>query len=157
MTGTTPKTKGNKVQAFLFILLVGMIGGMAVGVQAPLSSMIAQKLGGLESIFIVHLGGALFALLPLLILGGGKLPEWRSLPWYALCAGIFGLVVIFSMSYMIPRVGVATALICLLAGQLLIGTLLDHFGLLGAAQKSFDFTRALGLAVVLLGAWLSIR
>jgi transporter family-2 protein len=149
--------KANNVQTFLVILMIGLVGGVAVGIQAPLSSTISQKLGVLESIFIVHLGGAIFALIPLLIYGGGKLSEWRSLPWYVLCAGAFGLVVIFSMSYMIPRVGVATALMFLLAGQLLIGTVLDYFGWLGAAQKSLDLTRMLGLAVVLLGAWLSVK
>lgn len=143
--------------SFILIVLIGVIGGVAVGIQSPLSSMISQKLGVLESIFIVHLGGAIFALIPLIIYGGGKLSQWRSVPWYALCAGAFGLVVIFAMSYMIPRVGVATSLIILLAGQLLIGTVLDYFGWLGAAQKSLDVTRILGLAVVLLGAWLSVK
>ncbi|MDD2923524.1 MAG: DMT family transporter [Anaerolineales bacterium] len=145
------------MQSFILIVLIGVIGGVAVGIQAPLSSGISQKLGVLESIFIVHLGGAVAALIPLLIYGGGKLSQWRELPWYALGAGAFGLVVIFSMSYMIPRVGVATALIILLAGQLFIGTVLDYFGWLGAAQKSLDATRILGLAAVLLGAWLSVK
>jgi transporter family-2 protein len=58
---------------------------------------------------------------------------------------------------MIPRVGVATALIILLSGQLLIGTVMDQFGLLGAVQRPVDFMRILGLAVVLLGAWLSVK
>jgi transporter family-2 protein len=150
--------KAGNMQPLIFIALIGLIGGVAVGIQSPLSSMISQRLGVLESIFIVHLGGALVSLIPLLLLyGGGKLSEWRSLPWYVLCAGAFGLVVIFSMSYMIPRVGVATALIFLLAGQLLIGSVLDYFGWLGTAQKSLDLTRALGLAVVLFGAWLSVK
>jgi len=39
----------------------------------------------------------------------------------------------------------------------LIGTVLDHFGLLGAIQRPVDFTRVLGLAVVLLGVWLSVK
>ena len=145
------------MQSLIVIILIGLAGGMAVGIQAPLSSMISQKLGVLESVFIIHIGGAFFALIPLLIYGGGKLGNWRTVPWYALCAGVFGLVVIFSMSYMIPRVGIATALIILLAGQLLIGTLLDYFGLLGAVQRPVDFMRVLGLAVVLLGAWLSVK
>ena len=145
------------MQSLIIIILIGLAGGMAVGIQAPLSSMISQKLGILESVFIIHIGGAFFALIPLLIYGGGKLGSWRTVPWYALCAGVFGLVVIFSMSYMIPRVGIATALIILLAGQLLIGTLLDYFGLLGAVQRPVDFMRLLGLVVVLLGAWLSVK
>lgn len=119
--------------------------------------MITQRLGVMESVFIVHIGGALAALVPLIYFGGGKLGNWRSVPWYALAAGVFGLVVIFSMSYMIPRIGVATALIILLAGQLVIGTILDHFGLLGASVRPIDGTRVIGLSVVLLDVWLSVK
>ncbi|MBK8418573.1 DMT family transporter [Candidatus Villigracilis saccharophilus] len=145
------------MQTVLIIIFIGLLGGMAVGVQAPLSSMITQRLGVMESVFIVHIGGALAALVPLIYFGGGKLGNWRSVPWYALAAGVFGLVVIFSMSYMIPRIGVATALIILLAGQLVIGTILDHFGLLGASVRPIDGTRVIGLSVVLLGVWLSVK
>jgi transporter family-2 protein len=145
------------MQSIIVIILIGLAGGIAVGIQAPLSSMISQRLGVLESIFIVHLGGALVVLIPLLIYGGGKLGNWRTLPWYTLGAGAFGLVVIFSMSYMIPRIGVAPALIILLSGQLLIGSILDHFGFLGAVQRPIDLMRVIGLAVVFLGVWLSVK
>ena len=145
------------MQSMIVIILIGLVGGIAVGVQAPLSSMISQRLGVIESIFIIHLGGAIAALIPLMYYGGGKLSNWRAVPWYALGAGAFGLVVIFSMSYMIPRIGVAAALIILLAGQLLIGTVLDHFGLLGAVQRPLDISRVLGFSVVLFGVWLSVK
>ena len=145
------------MQSILVIILIGLIGGMAVGLQAPMSSMISQKLGVLESIFIIHLGGAIAVLIPMLIFGTGKISNWRTVPWYALVAGAFGLVVIFSMSYMIPRIGVATALIILLAGQIFIGSILDHFGLLGAAVRPLDPTRVLGLGVVLAGVWLAMK
>lgn len=58
---------------------------------------------------------------------------------------------------MIPRIGVATALIILLAGQIFIGSILDHFGLLGAAVRPLDLTRVLGLGVVLAGVWLAMK
>jgi transporter family-2 protein len=61
------------------------------------------------------------------------------------------------MTYMIPRVGVAPALIILLSGQLLIGSLMDHFGWLGAVQRPVDLMRIIGLAVVFFGVWLSVK
>ena len=145
------------MQTILVIILIGLAGGVAVGLQSPLASMISQRLGILESVFIVHLGGALVALIPLLFYSGGKLAQWRSVPWYALAAGVFGLVVIGAISYMIPRVGVAASITAIVAGQLLVGTILDHFGLLGAAERSLDPTRLLGLAVVLAGVWLTMK
>jgi bacterial/archaeal transporter family-2 protein len=119
--------------------------------------MISQRLGTWESIFIVHAGGTLLALIPLLFLGGGRLKEWRSVPWYALLAGVFGLVVIAAISYMIPRIGVAGSIITVVAGQLLVGTILDHFGWLGAIERPLDATRLLGMGILMLGVWLTVK
>jgi transporter family-2 protein len=145
------------MNSLLFILLIGLAGGIAVGLQSPLASILTQRLGTFESVFIVHIGVALIALLPLLVLGGGKLSQWRSVPWYALGAGVFGLIVVASVSYMIPRIGVAGAVTLITAGQLLIGILLDHYGLLGAVTRSLDLTRVSGMLVVLLGVWLTVK
>ena len=144
------------MDAVFLIILIGLVGGVAVGLQSPMASMITQRLGLFESVFIVHLGGALIALIPL-IFYGNRLGEWRSVPWYVLGAGIFGLIVIASISYMIPRVGVAASITTIVAGQLLVGTILDQYGLLGTAVKPLDLTRIFGLAVVLVGVWLTVK
>lgn len=144
------------MQPIFFIVLIGLVGGMAIGLQSPMASMLSQRMGVWESIFIVHAGGAAAALIPLLVFGG-RLGDWRSVPWYALGAGAFGLVVISSMSYMIPRIGVAGALITLLAGQLFVGSILDHFGWMGVVQRAIDPPRIIGLGVVMLGVWLAVK
>src|SRR5688572_14455984 len=149
--------KDKQMEATVLIILIGLAGGVAVGLQGPLASMISQRLGLLESVFIIHMGGALVALFPLLFYSGGKLAQWKELPWYMLMAGMFGLVVIGAISYMIPRVGVAAAIITIVAGQLLVSTLLDYFGLLGATGRPLDSTRTIGLAVVLVGVWLTVK
>jgi bacterial/archaeal transporter family-2 protein len=145
------------MESILLIILIGLAGGVAVGVQSPMASMITQRLGMFESVFIIHVGGAIFALVPLLLYGGGKLGQWRSVPWYVLLAGIFGLIVIGAISYMIPRIGVAGAITTIVAGQLLVSTVLDQFGLLGTIARPMDPARAIGLAVVLFGVWLTVK
>jgi len=144
------------MQSLLIIISIGLIAGMAIGVQAPMSSMITQRMGMFESVFIIHLGGAVAALIPLII-WGSKLHLWREVPWYTLGAGAFGLIVISAMGFLIPRIGVAPALILLLAGQLVIGSVLDHYGWLGAVQRPIELSRVLGLAVVMLGVWLTVK
>jgi len=96
-------------------------------------------------------------LIPILFFSGGKLSQWLSVPWYTLSAGIFGLIVIAAISFMIPRVGVAASIITVVAGQLLVGTILDQYGWLGASIRPMDLTRAIGLAVVLFGVWLTVK
>lgn len=145
------------METILLIILIGLAGGVAVGLQSPMASMITQRLGTFESVFIIHIGGAIIALIPLLIYGGGKLSQWRSVPWYALGAGVFGLVVIAAISYMIPRVGVAASITTIVAGQLLVSVVLDHYGLLGTSIRTLDVTRAFGMAVLLVGVWLTVK
>lgn len=144
------------MDTLFIIILIGLAGGMAIGLQGPLSSMITQRLGSLESVFIIHIGGAIAALIPMLFFGS-KLGQWKSVPWYALVAGAFGLIVISAMGYMIPRIGAAGALITLLAGQILVASLLDHFGLLGMAPRAIDLQRVIGFVVVMVGVWLTVR
>ncbi len=145
------------METVILIILIGLAGGVAVGLQSPLASMLTQRLGIFESVFIVHVGGAILALMPLLFYGGGKLVQWRTVPWYALGAGIFGLVVIAAISYMIPRIGVAAAITTIVAGQLLVSTVLDQFGWLGTMVRPMDPARAIGLGVVLIGVWLTVK
>jgi uncharacterized membrane protein YdcZ (DUF606 family) len=38
-----------------------------------------------------------------------------------------------------------------------MGAVLDHFGWLGVAQRPFDLSRLAGLAVVMLGVWLTVK
>ncbi len=138
-------------------VLFGLAGGIAVGLQGPLASIISQRLGTLESAFIIHVGGALAALLLLIPLGSGQLGEWRTVPWYALAGGILGLVVLSSVSYAIPRIGATGAVASLIAGQLLVSLLLDQFGLLEAPVRPLDLGRLAGLVFLSLGVWLIVR
>ncbi len=139
------------------VIFFGLLGGIAVGLQGPLASLMSQKIGTLESVFYIHLGGALAALIPLIFYGGRNLSRWREVPWYALVAGVLGLGVIAAMSYMVPRVGVAPSVVLIVAGQLLVSVVLDHYGLFGTHLRPLDFTRVLGLLLVFLGVWITVK
>ena len=145
------------MQSLAVVIVIGLVGGLAVGVQSPLASLISQRLGPLESIFIVHLGGALAAALPLMVRGGGQLGAWARVPWYALTAGVFGLVVIGAISVTIPRLGASATIVLVVLGQLVVGVFIDHFGFLGAAVRPIDLLRLAGLGLVILGAWFVVR
>lgn len=139
------------------IIAIGLMGGIAIGLQAPLASMISQRLGVLESVFLVHLGGMIAVAVPLLFIGGGRLGEWQTVPPHALMAGLLGVVVVGSTVIMVPRIGVAAAITLIIAGQLIVAATIDHFGVLGVVAKPLTLARLLGLGLVLIGAWWALR
>ena len=56
-----------------------------------------------------------------------------------------------------PRLGAASLTILVVAGQLAMSLVLDHFGLVGFARRPLDPGRAAGVALVLAGALLTLR
>ena len=141
----------------LIVVSVGLLGGIAAGLQGPLAGMIGKEVGIAGSIFIIHLGGTLCSALLLLMPGVGGLAGWRSVPWYALAGGVLGLVLIGALSFCIPRIGVVATITLIIATQLMVGAGLDHFGIFVDTVRSFDVTRALGVVVLFLGTWLVVR
>ena len=141
----------------IFFLLLAVVGGTAGTLQAHFMGVMDQNLGTVESMFITYGGGGLIIGLVMLFLGGGNLGGWQTVPWYAVSAGILGLVVVGILGFAAPRIGLVPVLTLFVASQFIVGAVLDHFGLLGAEVRSLDLSRVSGLGVILLGVWLVIR
>jgi transporter family-2 protein len=141
----------------LLVVIIGLIGGVAVGFQAPLANLLTSNVGLLESVFFVHIGGALVAGIPLLLNRGGNLKSWSAAPWYAFTAGFFGLVVISAISYTIPRYGVTTSIVLVVTGQLLVGLIIDQLGWFGTDIRPLELPRLAGLILLFAGTWLVLR
>jgi transporter family-2 protein len=141
----------------IFVILAGLLGGVAVGVQAPIAGVMGQRIGGAASSFIVHVSGAILSGIMLVAVGGEKIRDWHTLPWYMLASGIFGLILYQTINITLPRLGATAMVGLIIVGQLLTGLLLDYFGWLGVAQRAVDPTRLIGVAVLLVGGYLVVR
>lgn len=142
---------------FLGLVVIAIIGGAMVTLQAQMIGVIDKQMGTLESVFITYVSGGLLIFLLLAAMRGGNLGTWRYVPWYTLTAGAMGLVIIGALSYTVPRLGLVTAFTVFVAAQFIVGALLDHFGLLGAAVRPVDLSRLVGVIVLLVGVWLIVR
>ncbi len=138
-------------------VIVALVGGVGICFQSLFSGVIGSKVGVLESVFIVHAGGMLLSVGIMAFLRGGNLGAWSTVPWYTLCAGFLGVVIVGAISYAVPRIGLASTLTVAIAAQLAFGAMLDHFGLLGAVQRTLDLPRMIGLFVLAFGTWLVVR
>lgn len=141
------------------VTLVGLaiVCGVAVVLQAQFMGVMDEGLGSIESVFITYGGGGLVVGLVMLALRGGGLSGWRSVPWYALTAGLLGLIIVGTIGYTTPRLGLALTFTIIVATQFVIGALIDHFGLLGAVVRPLTLSKVVGIATLLIGIWLIIR
>jgi transporter family-2 protein len=137
-----------------WVILVGLIGGAAVGVQSPIAGAMGQRVGGTAGSFIIHVSGAILSGLMLFAIGGEKIRDWRTLPWFMLAAGVFGLILYQTINVTLPRLGSTMMVALIIVGQLLVGVIIDHFGLLGVATRHVDAARIFGILALIIGAYL---
>jgi bacterial/archaeal transporter family-2 protein len=142
----------------LLVMVIGALGGIAVGIQTPIANNIGRRVGPISSSLIVHLSGAIISTLALVIRGGEQFREIRSVPWWMLIgSGSLGLVLITTINHTIPRIGATAAIALIICGQLITGMLIDHFGLLGVAVRPIEPTRFLAVSFLLIGGYLMVK
>lgn len=137
-------------------ILIAIIAGIAVAIQGQLMGAINRSAGTVTSTFITYgVGGVLAAV----IYFASRVPanSVRQLPWYSWTAGAFGLIIVAGIGYAAPRIGLARTLVVTVAAQLLAAAIIDHLGLLAAAQRPIDAMRAAGLLLTVAGVWVVAR
>ena len=140
----------------LFMCFLAIAAGMTMSVQAGINSQLqihwAQSpiLAAFIS-FIVGLVGLVILLLatrtPI-----PPLPEKLTL-WHW-SGGLLGAFFVTVTVFVAPRLGATTMVALFLAGQVGISLFLDHFGVLGYAQKSLSWQRLFGAMLVAGGVFM---
>jgi transporter family-2 protein len=80
-----------------------------------------------------------------------------SIPLWFYLGGIFVAIYILGMTWVAPRFGVGNAVAFVLLGQLISMALIDQFAWFGAAHHPITWQRLLGLALMTVGVFLSVR
>ncbi len=137
--------------------LIGTLGGISVGLQGPIAAQMGKRVGSAASSFVVHVSGAFLSGALLLARGGEDIRNWRSLSWYMLASGFFGVVLYLTINHTMPRLGATTALALIIIGQLAMGIFIDHFGLFGVPVRQLDLVRLAGLLLLVAGGYLVVK
>lgn len=140
------------------LLVLGVIvGGALIAAQGPIYTRMAAGLGGPIPAAMLAFAIGAAALAGLLAISGGPLPrraEITALPLWIWLGGLIGVYVVLLSILAIPRLGVASYMVCVILGQLSASYAYDRFGAFGMAARDFGPANLAGLALVALGAGL---
>jgi transporter family-2 protein len=81
----------------------------------------------------------------------GALSGVRNVNPIMLTAGLMGASLVFGIAWLIPQIGAGPGMAVLLAGQLVTGLILSHYGWLGSPVQPVTVIKALGALVMLAG------
>ena len=134
--------------------LLVVLAGMSVALQQVLNADLRTALSSpWWAGLISYLGGTL-VFLAILVGSGRPWPTSSSLAdtsWVSWTGGLFGATFIGISAVMVPRLGAATTLALVVAGQMLGSLIFDHVGLMSVPQHAVTPLRLIGVACVVGG------
>ncbi|MGQ0542576.1 MAG: DMT family transporter [Blastocatellia bacterium] len=121
---------------------------MAAFVDSPILSAFISFFVGTVALFIyVLLSG-----IPLSSLSGAK-----DAPAVAWVGGLLGAFFVAAAVSLVPKLGVAMTFSLIIAGQMIVTLIIDHFGLLGVPVKEVSLARIGGILLIAAGVILIRR
>lgn len=143
----------------LLAMLAVVFGGAATALQAPTNAKMMGAVGSpVNAAFVSFaVGTAALGVLALVMQVRPDLAASRALPWYAWIGGLYGAIFVVAAAWGVPRLGVATTIILMVAGQLLLSLVLDHFGAMGMPKQPISVGRVAGIGLVIAGVLLVRR
>jgi uncharacterized membrane protein YdcZ (DUF606 family) len=137
-------------------LLVAVGVGVVVGVQTVFFTLMGRAIGPFKGSLLTSLAGGLLGLVLLtaLVLIQGR-DQWALPPRITLLhagiAVVLGTLVVTGIGFAFQRVGVAGGGAAIFVAQMVISMVVDSLGLAGGERIPFDWVRAAGLGVVMIG------
>ena len=135
-------------------LLMMFGAGAAIAFQSPINVALARSTGKVEASFVSFLVGTLCLAVVVAVNREGSLRATLDAPGWQLVGGALGAAFVTAFVFAVPRVGVASAMVAAMTGQILGSVLIDRQGWFGIVARPIDGRRALGVALLIVGVWL---
>jgi len=136
-----------------------VVAGLAGSIQVTVMARLGDRVGIAAALAFATILTALLAVVILLagrrsldgIVDSARQPAWL---WIG---GVAGLLIVFTITFAGSRIGTAATVGVIIAGQLVMAAFIDRFGLFGSERIGLCWPRLTGLALLALGAALSLR
>jgi len=87
----------------------------------------------------------------------GALSPIKQVHPLLLTAGVLGACLVFAIAWLIPQIGAGPLMITLLAGQVIGGLLMSHYGWLGSPVQPVTLLKVAGVVVMIGGVFLATK
>jgi transporter family-2 protein len=132
-------------------LLLALIAGALMPTQAATNNKMAAFVDSpILAAFISFFVGTVALFIYVLATGTplGNLASAKNAPPIAWVGGFMGAFFVTAAVTLVPRLGVAMTFSLIIAGQMMVALVLDHFGFLGLEQRPVTIPRILGILLI---------
>jgi bacterial/archaeal transporter family-2 protein len=137
----------------IIMILFTLFGGITLSAQSSINGTLSRKAGTIETTLLTFLTGTMFLAIFILFFGQGNVLAILEAPKWQLSAAFLGTAYLLLTVMAVPRIGVIATNIAGIAGQLVIGILIDHFGWFNSLVISLDMKRVFALLFMIIALY----
>jgi bacterial/archaeal transporter family-2 protein len=136
-------------------LLLAFVIGCMIPLQAAINARLRDHLD--HSTLLASLVSFAVGTVALAVMAVLTSQRWQSLGGVAeakswqLTGGLLGAVFVFGTTLLAPKIGLAKMVALVLAGQVVMSIVADHYGWIGLAVREITPVRAAGAVLVVVG------
>lgn len=139
-------------------ITMSFVAGLAGAAQASVSGALGKRVGSVQAAAFGSIVAALLLVgLALLSGRGAGIVDVVRQPAWLMISGFLGAGIVLTLAYAPSRIGTFATVALMIAGQLLLGALIDGFGWLGTDRIPLTATRVIGLLLLTAGAALTLK
>jgi transporter family-2 protein len=138
-----------RIHLYLFTIFLGVVLAVHLAMNGKVGSAINNARVGNALFWCI--GAFTASIIGLSGWRGGALAPLRDVHPALLTAGALGASLVFAIAWLIPQVGAGPLMITLLAGQILGGLLMSHFGWLGSPVDRITLPKLAGVGLMIIG------
>lgn len=138
----------------LIAMAIAMLAGAAVPFQAASNAALGRALGHPLWATLSSLVVSLVVVAVLLVVARVPAPTFGMAaqgPAWLWLGGVAGVAYITAALMLTPKLGAASFIVCVIAGQMLASLAIDHLGLMRLPQRPAGAWRVAGIGLILLG------
>jgi transporter family-2 protein len=144
-----------KIHFYILTMFLGVVLAVHLAMNGKVGSVLQNARVGNALFWCIGALGALA--IGLSGWQSGALEPLKQVHPVLLTAGVLGACLVFAIAWLIPKVGAGNIMIVLLAGQVIGGLVMSHYGWLGSPVQPITLAKVAGVLVMIGGVLLATR
>ncbi|SLJ84439.1 DMT family transporter [Psychrobacter sp. DAB_AL43B] len=125
-----------------------LLGGMAIAAQSSINGTLSVRTDVVTTAWLTNVVASVILLLLVVFLEPPQVATMFNVPTWQLAGALFGNFSMVAIVIAVPRIGTAATIVAIIAGQIIMGLLVDHFGWFGNTQIVLDYKRLAAIALL---------
>ena len=125
-----------------------LLGGMAIAAQSAINGTLSMRTDVVTTAWLTNVVASVILLLLVIFFEPSQTATMFSVPSWQLAGALFGNFSMVAIVIAVPRIGTAATIVAIIAGQIIMGLVVDHFGWFGNTQIVLDYKRVAAIALL---------